>query len=201
MKTLDEIALTTNTDKSTAFHAYTPVYADLFGALRQTPVRLLEIGILGGDSLEMWARYFDHPLSTFVGVDIHDRGYAPTDKRISCVYCDAGQPENLKRLGGPFNIVIEDGSHFTSHQITAFQELWPMLAPGGIFCMEDLHVVHSQQHNDCHITILSFFNRIMHEMQDERGATGSAAPNPNDQWHAIESITVRKGMLIIRKRP
>lgn len=198
--TLDQIALTTNTDKSSALHCYCEVYGSFLSALRWTPVRLLEIGILGGDSLRMWAQFFTHPLSTIVGVDIHDRGFASEDPRIRTIYGDAGSAEFLQSLPGPFSIVIDDGSHFWSHQIISFEMLWPQVAPGGFWICEDVHVIHSQQHRDAHIHIIDYFARIAADMQDGRGADGSAAPNPMDRWHSIESITVRKGLVIVRKR-
>lgn len=198
--TLDQIALTTNTDKSTRLHAYTPVYDALFAHLRGGPVRLLEIGILGGDSLRMWAQYFVNSMSTIVGVDIHDRGFAGEDPRILTIYGDAGSAEFLKSLPGPFSIVIDDGSHFWSHQILSFEMLWPQVAPGGFWICEDIHCIHSQQHRDAHIHIIDYFARIAADMQDGRGADGSAAPNPMDHWYSIESITVRKGLVIVRKR-
>lgn len=198
--TLDEIALTTNTDKSTRFHAYTPVYDALFAHLRSSLVRVLEIGILGGDSLRMWAQYFDNPMSTIVGVDIHDRGFQSDDKRITTIYGDAGNADFLESLPGPFTIVIEDGSHMASHQITAFDVLWKHVAPGGFFCTEDVHVVHSAVHRDCGRTILEHYGRVAELMQDPLGADGCAAYNAQHPFSDIESITLRKGLAIAQKR-
>lgn len=198
--TLDEIALTTNTDKSTRLHSYTLIYHDLFAHRRNQPISLLEVGILGGDSLRMWAAFFAHPAARFVGVDIHDRGFVSEDKRIQTIYADAGQAMVLAGLPGPFDIAIDDGSHFTSHQVTFFEAVWPLVNPGGIMVIEDVHSCHSPQHQDMHMDFPSFIARLFREMQDEKGATGCAAPDPKNARYDIAGLELRRGLAIIRKR-
>jgi hypothetical protein len=39
---------------------------------------------------------------------------------------------------GPFDIIIDDGSHHWNHQITTLQQLFPFLKPGGFFVVEDI---------------------------------------------------------------
>lgn len=197
---LNDLALTTSTDKSSRFHDYCRVYDELFAPLRDRPVRLLEIGILGGDSLRMWGRYFYHHDARITGVDLVDRNFQSEDARIEAIYGDASQAMFLSALPGPFHIAIDDGGHWASHQITFFEALWPQIEPGGFLIIEDVHTVHSPQHRDAHLDILDFFNRIAHEMQDASGAVGSAAPNPDDRWHSIVSVEIRKGLIIVRKR-
>ena len=40
---------------------------------------------------------------------------------------------------GPFDIVIDDGSHVTSHQIGTFATVYPTIAVNGVYIVEDLH--------------------------------------------------------------
>ena len=38
----------------------------------------------------------------------------------------------------PIDVVIDDGSHVGRMQLEAFQSLWPYLAPGGAYIVEDM---------------------------------------------------------------
>jgi cephalosporin hydroxylase len=40
--------------------------------------------------------------------------------------------------GQQFDLIIDDGSHVASHQITAIEQLSPLLRAGGLFVIEDL---------------------------------------------------------------
>ena len=44
---------------SDKWSSYLEVYDRVLGTYRSTPVRLLEIGIQNGGSMEIWARYFE----------------------------------------------------------------------------------------------------------------------------------------------
>jgi len=45
----------------------------------------------------------------------------------------------VAQAGGAFDIIIDDGSHASHHQQIALAHLFPHLAPGGLYCIEDLH--------------------------------------------------------------
>jgi len=54
---------------------------------------------------------------------------------------DQSNVEKLTRLAfkrGPFDIIIEDGSHMWGHQITSLRTLFPFLKDGGLYIAEDL---------------------------------------------------------------
>jgi len=141
---LTRIALRHGTDKWGA-HFYTPVYHRLFAHLRDKPVRLLEIGIggyefarLGGASLAMWADYFPH--GQILGIDL----FAKTldlGPRVAVRQGSQDDAAFLRRMSaehGPFDIVVDDGSHVPAHVVASFQVLFPLLADGGLYVIEDV---------------------------------------------------------------
>ena len=141
---LTRIAILHGTDKWGA-HFYTPVYHRLFAHLRDKPVRLLEIGIggyhfarLGGASLAMWADYF--PNGRILGIDV----YAKTldlGERVDVRQGSQDDAAFLTRMSaehGPFDIVIDDGSHVPAHVTASFNVLFPLLADGGLYVIEDV---------------------------------------------------------------
>ncbi|MFG2180330.1 hypothetical protein ACGFLS_16610 [Streptomyces abikoensis] len=132
-------------DKWGLWHWFTPLYEHHFERLRHQPVRVLELGIggyqdpsEGGGSLKMWRSYF--PQGQIFGVDIFPK-HGLDEDRIRTFQGSQDDPEFLRRLAaehGPFDIVIDDGSHVAQHQQTAFRELFPAVRNGGFYVIEDL---------------------------------------------------------------
>ena len=54
---------------------------------------------------------------------------------------DQGNKEFLqdfvKKSGGNFDIIVEDGGHYMKQQIVSLNELWPAIKPGGMYFVED----------------------------------------------------------------
>lgn len=196
--TLDEIGLTTNTDKASSFHDYLRTYEEYFSHCRNQPIRLLEMGVLGGDSLVTWSKYFGHPDTRIIGIDIEINRCRPIeDSRVRAL---AGSQTNANvAWDDPFDIIIDDAGHFASQQIAAFCIYWPQwLKPGGIYIIEDLHTHASPAHCDGK-NIMTFLNEICTDIHGG-GDRATGKVDPGDKWASIESITFRKGMCIIQKR-
>jgi SAM-dependent methyltransferase len=105
------------------------------------PVRLLEIGVQNGGSLEVWSKFLP-PGSSVVGMDIDPRcGELTFSGDITVLVGDAADPATLDRLLGDrvFDVIVDDGSHVSRDIIATFQALFPRLVPGGLFLIEDLH--------------------------------------------------------------
>lgn len=141
---LTRLAILHGTDKF-GMHDYTPVYHAYFAALRDLPLRLLEIGVggygdpkRGGRSLAMWRDYFPH--AQIVGFDISEK-QLDLGPRVTILQGSQIDADFLKRLvedHGPFDIIIDDGSHHNAHVWRSFQLLMPALTPGGIYIVEDV---------------------------------------------------------------
>ena len=114
------------------------VYETLWKDLRGTTVKLLEIGIAQGGSLRFWADFFS-PASQLVGVDLQlPAGEFPSSVKL--VQGDQNDSVFLRRLGeeyGIFNLIIDDGSHFTRETRNCFAALWPYVAIDGWYVIED----------------------------------------------------------------
>ena len=122
---------------------YLSSYDLLFRDFRSRNVRILEIGIQNGGSLEVWAKYFPN-FEKVVGCDIDEKCARLTydDDRISVVVGDATDPTTEQRIieiSGQFDIIIDDGSHESGDIVKAFARYFKHLAPGGLFVAEDLH--------------------------------------------------------------
>lgn len=140
LSSLDALGLRFGTDKSSAEHDYLSFYETFFDRMRHEPVKLLEIGVLFGSSLNMWQEYF--PQGIVIGGDIHPGVKSQVAPRIFTEVVDQSNIEDLVHLGvkhGPFDVIIEDGSHRWEDQITTLRTLFPFLKNGGFYIVEDLH--------------------------------------------------------------
>lgn len=141
---LTRLAIRHGTDKWGP-HFYTPIYHSLFGRFRERPVRLLEIGVggqnsavIGGASLRMWADYF--PKGRIVGIDIAEKRLETGD-RVTILQGSQTDPDFLAGVvaaHGPFDIIIDDGSHRPQDVRASFDILFPGLADNGLYVIEDI---------------------------------------------------------------
>jgi methyltransferase family protein len=122
---------------------YLDIYDRHFNHFRKTgrAVRLLEIGVYHGGSLQLWRQYFG-PEALIFGIDIDPRCGEIADPDICIRVGSQADPEFLKgvvREMGGVDIVIDDGSHIASHQRKSLEILLPLLDPCGVYVAEDLH--------------------------------------------------------------
>jgi Methyltransferase domain len=180
LRSLDEIGIACGTDKSSTKHHYLELYDDALRHLRFAPVRLMEIGVFNGSSLRMWRDYF--PNGTIVGVDNKRHSLKHSGGRISVHLGDQADPDGLIDLAkehGPFDIIVDDGSHIWNHQIKTMTALLPLVKPRGIYILEDLHTSFGPYIKDYSVGggetgasfVLRFAERVLgdrfHKLDDE----------------------------------
>jgi hypothetical protein len=141
---LTRLAIRHGTDKWGP-HFYTPIYHELLAPLRDKPIKLLEIGVggygfrkIGGASLAMWADYFQW--GKLIGVDVAEK-QLDLGPRVTILQGSQADPAFLARLAtehGPFDVVIDDGSHVTEHVALSFNKLFPAVVDDGYYIIEDV---------------------------------------------------------------
>jgi len=127
---------------STKWSGYFDVYEKHLSKFIGKSPRILEIGILGGGSIEMWLKYFGEGTS-IVGVDINPECLEyKYDGDVKIVMGDQGSPEFWEQFAkehGIFDIIIDDGGHTMDQQVTTINSMFPFLNEGGVFAVEDTH--------------------------------------------------------------
>lgn len=142
---LSRLAVLHGTDKF-GYHDYTPNYFDVLQHLSEAPIRLLEIGVggygdadRGGESLAVWRDFFPNA-EIVIGIDIQKKtlDLGPRVKILQGSQVDEAFLEELCETHGPFDVIIDDGSHRNEHVVESFHLLYPKLADGGIYIAEDV---------------------------------------------------------------
>jgi hypothetical protein len=150
---LTDIADHYGSDKGSSKHRYTELYHMLFQPYRQRKITFLEMGLLIGGpehgvskdretrdlpSIRMWLDYF--PKARIIGMDVSDFSWFKHE-RFTFRRTDMDSPEELRAARNDLptcDIILDDASHASHHQQNAFLELFPTLASGGLYIIEDL---------------------------------------------------------------
>jgi len=177
---------------------YLPVYNAHFSRFRDTEFRMLEIGVWKGGSLDMWRRYFGAS-ATIVGIDVNPECAQVVDSPNVVRIGSQDDPDFLRALDaefGPFDLILDDGSHHGRHQRASFDVLFPLLAEGGIYVIEDLHTSYWRDLYDGGYrrpgTAIEFLKDVMDDLHGwyHRHDTSTPARDWISGMHLYDSIVV-----------
>lgn len=148
MKTFEEIFYESQHRICVKWTPYFRVYDRFFSRFRgRADLRFLEIGVSQGGSLDIWRTYFG-PSATIVGIDIDPRcktyEAGNTHVRIGSQSNPAFLMEVAREFGS-FDLILDDGGHTMEQQTVTFSTLYPILAPGGVFVVEDTHTSYNRE--------------------------------------------------------
>ena len=143
MSTLRELYEAHDGKLSDRWSLYLDTYERVLSPLRHRELRLLEIGVQNGGSLELWSKYFPRARK-LVGCDINPKCglLRYDDPRIEVIVGDANESIAHRRIADAtpeLDLVIDDGSHTSGDIVRSFSLYFPLLLDGGLFIAEDLH--------------------------------------------------------------
>ena len=181
---------------------YFKIYDEVFEPYVGSKIRMLEIGVKGGGSLELWRKFLGASATIF-GIDI-DPACARHDGRYGFVRIgsqdDATFLSRVVNEMGGIDVVLDDGSHIGRHQRASFNVLFPLLSDGGLYLIEDMHTSYWL---DCEGglkrrgTAIEFLKDKIDQMHEHyRASDLNSATTMLD----IESIQFFDSIAVIRKR-
>jgi SAM-dependent methyltransferase len=129
-----------DTDKAEHPH-YLRKYEEYFQSLHDKEVKLLELGVYKGGSLQLWRDYFTR--GVVVGLDLNSVNLADDSGRIRTYQGQQQDTALLDRIAAEnapdgFDVIIDDCSHIGELTRISFWHLFDNhLKPGGIYVIED----------------------------------------------------------------
>lgn len=129
---IKDIAPKYKTDKNE--HGYIEYYAK---HLPETAKKILEIGVLGGNSIRLWRELY--PEAEIFGLDLFIENPIPFQADWVTWFQGSqtdGKLLNEIRHHGPFDIIIDDGSHNHRDQLITFFGLWGCTK---LYIVEDIY--------------------------------------------------------------
>ena len=150
--TVEDIFVKYDTDKNKNFHNYSRQYERLFSEFRGLPIKYLEIGVFNGGSLKAMREVFKKS-ACIVGVDIEIKCKRHEDINAN-IFVEIGNATDNNFINtvhskyGPFDIILDDGSHSNRDVIKSFEALFPLLSDNGVYIVEDTICYKSPSHID-----------------------------------------------------
>ena len=111
------------------WHHYLELYDRHLHHFRGRPVRILELGIFSGGSLQIWKSYFGEQ-AVIHGIDIEPGCAEFSEERVVTHIGSQADASLLKQVVeemGGVDVVIDDASHSGRDQIISFEVLYPLI--------------------------------------------------------------------------
>ena len=205
---LANLAMFAGTDKRVGLdgHGYVKYYDQLFSPFRGKAIKLFEIGICRGRSHIMWSYYF--PKGHIYGIDIDAEElsrylhYRDTHlDRLHMTQMDQADSVAVSRYGeenGPFDVVIDDGSHVPEHQISSFEALLPYTKR--YYIIEDLHPGYWTSADPSNHKTVEYFTNIVNSQLNRQGRARAFDINFAPDSQLIESVMFVPNAIVVKIR-
>ena len=218
MSLLNSFAKKYGTDKSSEVHNYCVKYEKYLNFNRYDNLNILEIGILDGKSLLTWGECFYR--SNILGIDINPdcKKFEDKENKISVEIGSQADSVFLNEVVGnygPFDMILDDGSHMNEHVIYSFEHLFDSVKSGGVYIIEDIGTSYWSDYGGGFRepqTSVEYFKRLCDDV-NFNGVINHNKENVHarrEDWCIenaqntcrvdIESINFLNGIIIITKR-
>lgn len=184
---------------------YFEAYDRFFSRYRGRKVSILEIGVRGGGSVQMWKDYFGRNGGevTVYGIDIDERCRQYEEENIK-IYIGSQEDREFLRMvkekTGKLDIIIDDGGHTMNQQIVSLEELWDCVKPGGIYLCEDVGTSYMASHGGSYKgenTFVEYSKNLIDYMNAEYSETNGLKSN---QWtEEVKSVSYYNSMVFLEK--
>lgn len=184
---------------------YFEIYDRHFSRFRDREVTVLEIGVSGGGSLELWQRYFG-PKARIVGMDINPDCKRFEKPGIQVYIGSQADPAYLEKVAaeiGPIDILIDDGSHVFEHQLVTFRALFKHIREDGLYVCEDLCTSYWQEYSGGvgkPGTYVEFLKGVIDELNAWYWRDNVEA-EPDAFANAVHGMHFYPALIVIEKRP
>ena len=189
----------------TKYTNFFDIYDRYLGSLRDRPIRMIEIGVQHGGSLQMWKKYL-HPDSVVIGIDIYAACKKYEENGIQIFIGDQSDPEFLAQViaeTGPVDFVLDDGSHIPRHQIASFEYLFRHgLNNGGVYMVEDCFTSYWRRFGGG-LRKRGTFIEYSKNVIDELNYWHLENPPAQRSWRTdmVEAVEFHSAVVAFRKRP
>jgi len=198
-----------NTDKVT-HHEYHKYYEPVLKPFYNSHGSIIEIGLGTGVSLPMWKNLFKYAHIYGVDKEYENRG----DDRHTIYKADQSKMNDLNNLKKSLTdknvfFINDDGSHIPEHQLLTFNTLFPIVAEGGFYIIEDIETSYWTR-GECYgyktnygykhpNSMIEIFKEAADIINREFIVDKTRLSNKIQHYDYIESITFARNCIIVKK--
>ena len=173
---------------------------------RRGHIAIFEIGVgTHGGSLVMWRKLYPHARLVALEYPGGDgAAILPADSQTTILQGDQADVGTLRDCAthGPFDLIVDDGSHVPEHQMLAFETLFAAVKPGGAYIIEDIETSYWRPGAQIYgqtvtgdVDVVEALKRIADRVNNEYHREGYP-PFASD----VETVTFAHNAIIITKR-
>lgn len=184
---------------------YFEAYDRFFSRYRGKDIKILEIGVFKGGSLQMWKHYFETNQNNVqvYGIDIDSNCKLLEEENIKIFIGaqeDRGFLQKIKTEIGKVDILIDDGGHTMNQQMASFEELFDIVRDDGVYLCEDLHTSYMKQYGGEYKgdTFIEYSKNLIDCLHTQYMETDNFIGNKYSD--NIKSITYYDSMAFIEKK-
>lgn len=164
-------------------HGYLGTYLRIAAELGPA-ARVCEVGVQDGHGLDMFQALF--PDGLIAGVDANEGSRWPDGtRRVVAAQDDPVLAAHLTGWSPEWDLIVDDASHDGQLTVATLRLLWPLLAPGGFYVIEDWMVGLPDEwpvYGDSMLLAVQGLLTLLTQHGD------------------VEDITYRYGLAVLRKR-
>ena len=202
-----QLGVAYQTDKVTT-HGYHRIYPQYLEQFRNKQGAMIEIGIDRENSVKLWLNYFK--FLKIYGIDIN---LAAEGDRYKIYKCDQSKLNELEavvqQIPEKLSFINDDGSHIPEHQLLSFNTLFPIVAEGGFYIIEDIETSYWSR-GECYgyktnygykhpNSMIEIFKEAADIINREFIVDKTRLSNKIQHYDYIESITFARNCIIVKK--
>jgi cephalosporin hydroxylase len=164
---------------------------------------MLEIGVFGGGSLEMWREYFGSG-ARIIGLDINPECKKHEQDSIEVFIGSQDDPAIIKQILTKYpkiDIVLDDGSHINEHMVSTFELLYDLISPKGVYMVEDAHTCYWDDYGGGLKRPGTFIEYAKNKIDDINAVHSRGALPVSPFTRSTDCISVYDSIVVFEKWP
>jgi hypothetical protein len=182
---------------------YFDIYERHLSRFRGKKLVMLEIGVFGGGSLDMWRAYLG-PNAQIVGVDINPDCKKFESEGIEIFIGSQDDPKlmnEILRKYSNISIVLDDGSHIMRHMNASFELLYDCLDANGVYIVEDTHTCYWPEYDGGLRQENSFIEKVKNKIDELNAVHTREKVAVSTFTKSTDSICIYDSIVVFEKRP